>query len=496
MTRWYVAIDLKSFYASVECVARDLDPMSTHLVVADASRTNKTICLAVTPSLKALGINGRPRLFEVVRDVERINAWRQTKAGRPLTGRSVDARELAAQPQMALDYIVASPRMALYMQVSTQIYGIYLRYIAPEDIVAYSVDEVFIDVTPYLCTYGMAPQELAKFLIEQVMTETGITATAGVGTNLYLAKVAMDMMAKRMPPDKNGVRLAMLDEHSYRQQLWEHRPITDFWRVGRGTAQRLAKMGLYTMGDVALCSVGKDGDFYNEERLYKTFGVNAELLIDHAWGWEPVTLSEIKTYRPQNNSLSSGQVLQEPYTAQKARLVTLEMAEALALDLVRKQLVTDQLVLTVGYDVENLKVGHRYQGEIHIDHYGRPVPKPAHGSITLGDGGHTASAQAILQAAAALFDRVVDGALLVRRITLEACHVLREDDARAQRRQQSLFDVVPPEIAAAQQRERTIQETVLALKARFGKNAVLRAFSLEDGATARLRNAQIGGHKA
>lgn len=496
MERWYVAIDLKSFYASVECVERELDPLSTHLVVADASRTNKTICLAVTPSLKALGVSGRPRLFEVVRDVERINAWRKTKAGAPLEGKSVDARELAAQPQMALDYIVAPPRMALYMQVSAQIYSIYLRYIAPQDIVAYSVDEVFIDVTPYLRTYGMAPQELARFLVEQVLTETGITATAGVGTNLYLAKVAMDIMAKRMPPDENGVRLAMLDEQGYRQQLWDHRPITDFWRVGRGTAKRLEKMGLYTMGDVALCSAGKDSDFYNEERLYKMFGINAELLIDHAWGWEPVTMEEIKTYRPQNNSLSSGQVLQEPYTAKKARLVTLEMAEALALDLVRKHLVTDQLVLTVGYDVENLKPGHHYQGEIHIDHYGRPVPKHAHGSIDLDGAGHTASSRAIIQATAALFDRVVDGSLLVRRITLEACHVLREDDARAQQRQQSLFDTVSSEETTAQKRERAIQETVLALKARFGKNAVLRAMSLEDGATARLRNAQIGGHKA
>ena len=328
------------------------------------------------------------------------------------------------------------------------------------------------------------------------MAETGITATAGVGTNLYLAKVAMDIMAKRMPPDENGVRLAMLDEQGYRQQLWDHRPITDFWRVGRGTAKRLEKMGIYTMGDVALCSAGKDSDFYNEERLYKMFGINAELLIDHAWGWEPVTMEEIKTYRPQNNSLSSGQVLQEPYTAKKARLVTLEMAEALALDLVRKHLVTDQLVLTVGYDVENLKPGHHYQGEIHIDHYGRPVPKHAHGSIDLDGAGHTASSRAIIQATAALFDRVVDGSLLVRRITLEACHVLREDDARAQQRQQSLFDTVSSEETTAQKRERAIQETVLALKARFGKNAVLRAMSLEDGATARLRNAQIGGHKA
>lgn len=495
MERWYVAIDLKSFYASVECVARDLDPLNTHLVVADASRTNKTICLAVTPSLKALGVSGRPRLFEVVRDVERINAWRQTKAGAPLVGASVDARELAAQPQMALDYIVAPPRMALYMQVSTQIYSIYLRYIAPEDIVPYSVDEVFIDVTPYLRTYNRTPQELARFLIRKVLEETGITATAGVGSNLYLAKVAMDILAKRMPADEYGVRLAMLDERQYRELLWEHRPITDFWRVGRGTARRLERLGLYTMGDIARCSEGADGDVLNEERLYKMFGINAELLIDHAWGWEPVTLAEIKQYRPQNNSFSSGQVLQEPYSAEKARLVTLEMAEAMALDLVRKGLVTDQLVLTVGYDVDNLKPGHQYQGEIHIDHYGRAVPKHAHGTANL-EGRHTSSSHAIIQATAALYDRIVDPSLLVRRITLNANHVVREEDARAGQRQQTLFDTVPQEVTLARRRERIIQETILTLKARFGKNAVLRATSLEEGATARLRNAQIGGHKA
>ena len=490
MERWYVAIDLKSFYASVECVARDLDPLNTHLVVADASRTNKTICLAVTPSLKALGVSGRPRLFEVVRDVEHINAWRQTKAGAPLVGASVDARELEAQPQMALDYIVAPPRMALYMQVSTQIYSIYLRYIAPEDIVPYSVDEVFIDVTPYLRTYNRTPQELARFLIRKVLEETGITATAGVGSNLYLAKVAMDILAKRMPADEYGVRLAMLDERQYRELLWEHRPITDFWRVGRGTARRLERLGLYTMGDIARCSEGADGDVLNEERLYKTFGINAELLIDHAWGWEPVTLAEIKQYRPQNNSFSSGQVLQEPYSAEKARLVTLEMAEAMALDLVRKGLVTDQLVLTVDYDVDNLKPGHQYQGEIHIDHYGRAVPKHAHGTANL-EGRHTSSSHAIIQATAALYDRIVDPSLLVRRITLNANHVLREEDARAGQRQQTLFDTVPQEVTLARRRERIIQETILTLKARFGKNAVLRATSLEEGATARLRNAQI-----
>lgn len=493
MERWYVAIDLKSFYASVECRDRGLDPLRTHLVVADGARTNKTICLAVTPSLKAQGVSGRPRLFEVVRAVENINAWRKTKAGAPLEGTSWDAAALEADPRLALDYIVAPPRMARYMAVSVQIYSIYLRYISPEDIVAYSVDEVFIDVTSYLHTYGKSPQELAQFLIQEVFRETGITATAGVGTNLYLAKVAMDILAKRMPPDANGVRLAVLDEQRYREELWEHRPITDFWRVGRGTARRLEKLGLYTMGDIACCSEGADTDFYNEERLYKTFGVTAELLIDHAWGWEPVTLAEVKGYRPENNSLSSGQVLQEPYSAEKARLVTLEMAEQMALDLVRKGVVTDQIVLTVGYDVANLSVGHHYDGPIHIDHYGRAVPKHAHGTTHLD--GHSASSAAIIRATAALFDRIVDPSLLVRRITLEARHVLTESEVHARPQQQTLF-APPPEKDQARERERRIQETVLALKARFGKNAILRATSLEEGATARLRNAQIGGHRA
>lgn len=494
MERWYVAIDLKSFYASVECVARDLDPLSTHLVVADGARTNKTICLAVTPSLKALGVGGRPRLFEVEHEVEKINAWRQTLFGAPLEGTSIDANELARHPEKALEVVIAPPRMALYIEMSSLIYSIYLRYIAPEDIVVYSVDEVFIDATPYLRTYGMSAEELARFLVRQVQEETGITATAGVGTNLYLAKVAMDILAKRMQPDANGMRLAVLDMLSYRRLLWEHRPITDFWRVGRGTAQRLARMGIYTMGDIAACSKGRDEDFYNEERLYKTFGIHAELLIDHAWGWEPVTMQDIKSYQPENNSLSSGQVLQAPYSAEKARLVTLEMAEQLALDLVRKHLVTDQLVLTLGYDVENLRSGHQYQGEIHLDHYGRAVPKHAHGSQHLD--GYTASSSAIINAVRALYDRIVDPKLLLRRITLAANHVLPANAPRAVMRQQSLFDPMSPELFQAQERERRIQETILALKARFGKNTILRATSLEEGATARLRNAQIGGHKA
>lgn len=497
MQTWYVAIDLKSFYASVECVARGLDPLRTHLVVADAARTNKTICLAVTPPLKALGVSGRPRLFEVVRDVERINAWRRTKARAPLAGTSHDADALDDDPRLALEPIVAPPRMALYMAYSTRIYSIYLRHIAPQDIFAYSVDEVFIDVTPYLRTYGTTPEALARKLIREVFEETGITATAGVGTNLYLAKVAMDIRAKRMPPDAYGARLAVLDEQRYRETLWDHEPITDFWRVGPGTARRLAKLGLYTMGDVARCSLGGKGDFYNEERLYKTFGVNAELLIDHAWGWEPCTMADIKAYRPASTSFSSGQVLQEPYTAAKARLVLLEMAEAMALKLVREGFVCGQLVLTVGYDVANLQSAAQraaYSGEVKIDHYGRAVPKHAHGTHNFPQ--PTASSQAIMQAAKALFDRLVDPALYVRRLTIDVGHVITEAEAAARDRQQTLFDTTPPDETAARARERRLQETVLALKDRFGKNTVLRATSLEEGATAIARNAQIGGHKA
>lgn len=497
MQSWYVAIDLKSFYASVECVERGLDPLKTHLVVADASRTDKTICLAVTPPLKALGVSGRPRLFEVVRDVEQINAWRRTKARAPLFGASHDADALEAEPRLALEYIVAPPRMALYMAYSTRIYSIYLRHIAPQDIYAYSVDEVFIDVTPYLHTYGMTPEALARMLIREVFRETGITATAGVGTNLYLAKVAMDIRAKHMQPDAQGVRLAVLDEMAYRKTLWDHRPITDFWRVGKGTAARLARLEIYTMGDIARCSLGKKEDFYNEERLYKIFGVNAELLIDHAWGREPCTMADIKAYQPENNSFSSGQVLHEPYTAQKARLVLLEMAEAMSLKLVRKRLVTDQLVLTIGYDTCNLKTPAQqaaYHGEVHIDRYGRAVPKHAHGTHNFHR--PTASSRAIMQAAAALFDRLDDPALYVRRLTIEVGHVISEETARDRERQQTLFDTTPPAVEEALRKERALQETVLALKDRFGKNTILRATSLEEGATAIARNAQIGGHRA
>ena len=496
MQKWYVAIDLKSFYASVECVARGRDPLTTNLVVADASRTNKTICLAVTPSLKAVGVGGRPRLFEVEEQVKKVNAWRKTKARAPLEGASDDANALAADQRLALDYIVAPPRMALYMAMSTRIYGIYLKWIAPEDIYPYSVDEVFIDVTPYLNTYRMTPEELARHLIKQIYKVTGITATAGVGTNLYLAKVAMDILAKRMAPDENGVRLAVLDEMGYRQTLWSHQPITDFWRVGPGTAKRLAKLGLYTMGDVARSSLGKDGDFHNQERLYKTFGINAELLIDHAWGYEPCTMADIKAYKPEHHSLSVGQVLQSPYTAQKARLVVLEMAEGLALDMVKKGLVCDHVVLTVGYDIENLRPGRAsYQGDIHIDHYGRAVPKHAHGTERLSKA--TASSKRIHDAVGALYDRITDTDLLIRRLTLVAGHVVTEEEARARARQQTLFATAEDEAEAkADAKERKMQEAVLGIKARFGKNAILRGTSLEEGATAIERNKQIGGHRA
>lgn len=496
MEKWYVAIDLKSFYASVECVARGCDPLKTNLVVADASRTNKTICLAVTPSLKAVGVSGRPRLFEVEQQVKKVNAWRKTQARAALQGASVNADELAANPRLALDYIVAPPRMALYMAMSTRIYGIYLKWIAPEDIYAYSVDEVFIDVTPYLNTYRMTPEALARHLIKQIYKETGITATAGVGTNLYLAKVAMDILAKRMPPDENGVRLAMLDEMDYRRTLWGHTPITDFWRVGPGTAKRLAKLGLETMGDVARCSLGHEEDFHNQELLYKTFGVNAELLIDHAWGWEPCTMADIKAYRPEHHSLSVGQVLQAPYTADKARLVVLEMAEGLALDMVKKGLVCDHIVLTIGYDIENLRPGRSsYKGEIHIDHYGRAVPKQAHGTERLPKA--TASSKRIHDAVSTLYDRIVDATLLIRRLTLVAGNVIAEAEVRARTRQQSLFAAVEEESNEREDaKERKMQEAVLGIKARFGKNAILRGPSLEEGATAIERNQQIGGHRA
>ena len=500
--RTYIAIDLKSFYASVECRERGLDPMTTNLVVADQSRTEKTICLAVTPSLKSFGIPGRARLFEVVQKVREANNFRRNKApNRTFVGKSWDYRELQEHPELELDYIVAPPRMALYMEYSTRIYDIYLRYIAPEDMHIYSVDEVFIDVTPYLKTYNMTARELAITMIQDVLKETGITATAGIGTNLYLCKIAMDIVAKHMDADENGVRIAELDEMSYRRLLWDHRPLTDFWRVGRGYSKKLEAHGLYTMGDIARCSIGKPTDYYNEELLYKLFGINAELLIDHAWGWEPCTIEQIKSYRPATNSISSGQVLTCPYDYEKTRIIVQEMTDMLSLDLVDKGLVTDQLVLTVGYDIENLTDANRrskYQGEITTDRYGRKIPKHAHGTANLEC--PTSSTAMMIQAMLALYDRIVDRELLTRRITVVANNVVSEK--RVQQRQEYVQMDLFTDYAEEQKkqealkREKSIQAALLDIKKRYGKNAVLKGTNLQEGATAKDRNAQIGGHKA
>ena len=499
----YVAIDLKSFYASVECKERGLDPMKTNLIVADASRTEKTIGLAVSPSLKSFGIGGRPRLFEVGQRIKEVNAERRRANGGRLIGSSVQINELHQNPALAVDYIVAPPRMAYYMEYSTRIYHVYLKYIAPEDIHVYSIDEVFLDVTNYLKTYGMTARELTRTIMRDVLETTGITSTAGIGTNLYLCKIAMDIVAKRMPPDEDGARIAELDEYSYRKELWSHRPITDFWRVGRGTADRLASVGLYTMGDVARCSIGSPDAFHNEETLYKLFGVNAELLIDHAWGWEPCTISDIKSYRPESSSVCSGQVLTEPYPADRARLVVMEMTDQTVLDLVEKGLLTDQIVLTVGYDVENLKgnaARHLYHGEVTCDRYGRATPKHAHGTANLGS--YTSSTKVIMEAVGALYDRIINPKLTVRRIYLTAARLLSESEAADRREveQLDIFSVLESDEREAERaerdREKKIQETVIDIKKRFGKNAILKGMNLEKGATAKDRNRQIGGHKA
>lgn len=504
--RMYLCIDLKSFYASVECVELGLDPLTANLVVADASRTDKTICLAVSPSLKAYGIPGRPRLFEVVQKVKEINAQRQRKApGHTLTGSSYLDPELKASPELALDYVVAVPRMAYYMQYSTNIYNIYLKYVAPEDIHVYSIDEVFIDMTSYLGTYKVTPHEFAMMLIRDVLQTTGITATAGIGTNMYLGKIAMDIVAKKMPPDKDGVRIAELDERSYRQKLWTHRPLTDFWRVGKGYATKLEAHGLYTMGDIARCSIGKPTDYYNEDLLYKLFGINAELLIDHAWGWEPTVISEIKSYKPETNSISSGQVLQCPYTFDKAKLIVREMTDLLVLNLVSKRLVTNQMVLTIGYDTESLtrpEIAKKYTGEIKTDHYGRKVPKHAHGTANLDR--YTSSTRLITDGVLELFDRIVNPDLLVRRVTIAATHVIGEDDVPEDSGIEQLdlftdYEAVrqrKEKEKAALERERRMQEALLNIKSRYGKNAIVKGMNLQDGATAIDRNNQIGGHKA
>ncbi len=483
--RIYIAIDLKSFYASVECVERGLDPLRTNLVVADKERTEKTICLAVTPALKAWGIPGRARLFEVVSRVNEINA------GRPLADSdgegSWDADEITADPTKKLGYIIAPPRMALYMEYSTRIYNIYLKYVAPESIHVYSVDEVFIDATPYLHAFYGDPHKMTMTMVRDVLKSTGITATAGIGTNLYLAKIAMDIVAKHMPADADGVRIAELNEMSYRKQLWTHTPLTDFWRVGGGYVKKLKKMGIECMGDIARCSLGRPDEYFNEDLLYKAFGVNAELLIDHAWGWEPSTIDDIKAYRPKDSSICSGQVLTEPYTFDKAEIVIQEMADSVSLELTQKGLLTDQIVLTVGYDISNMA---DYTGASKCDHYGRTVPLPAHGTENIGE--FTASSHKIIETTVALFRRIVDPNLFIRRMTITANHTIRSEEAPCE--QMNLFDLM--EEPEQDERDVKLQEAMLDVRHKYGKNAVLKGLSLEEGATAMSRNRQIGGHKA
>lgn len=499
--RTYAAIDLKSFYASVECRERGLDPLDTNLVVADESRTDKTICLAVTPSLKTYGISGRARLFEVVQQVKEANRGRLHDApGHRFSGKSCFFSELNSSPSLEIDYLIAPPRMAYYMEYSTRIYSIYLKYIAPEDIIVYSIDEVFMDITNYLATYKLSAKELVIRIIDDVLQTTGITATAGIGSNLFLAKVAMDIVAKHIPAAKNGVRIAELDEMSFRRTLWSHQPLTDFWRIGPGYAKKLESYGMFTLGDVARTSV------HNEELLYHLFGKNAELLIDHAWGWEPCTIASVKAYRPSNNSLGSGQVLHCPYSAEKALLVLREMAEVLALDLVYKKLVTNQIIVTIGFDIENLTDPVRrqlYNGPVVKDHYGRQIPKHAHGTLRLES--YTSSSKKILAAASSLFDKIVDKNLLVRRINIVAARVVPEDEAPNQTAECEQLDLFTDYTAVQKQREqeqhelsreRKMQEAVLAIKKKYGKNAILKGMNLEDGSTAKDRNVQIGGHKA
>ena len=497
--RKFIAIDLKSFYASVECVERGLDPLTTNLLVADPGRTEKTICLAVSPSLKSYGISGRARLFEAIQQINIANEARRYKAPkRRLKGSSYDDNELKSNPSLAIDYITAPPRMALYMLYSTRIYEIYLKYLAPEDIHVYSIDEVFIDATHYLKANKMTAHQFAKTIISDVLKSTGITATAGIAPNMYLCKVAMDIVAKHIPADKDGVRIAEIDEMSYREKLWSHRPLTDFWRVGSGISKRLESCGLYTMGDVARCSVN------NEALLYKLFGVNAELLIDHAWGWEPCTIADVKSYKPSSNSLSVGQVLQCPYTYEKARLIVHEMIDAHVLDLVGKGLVTDQVVLHIGYDIENLtdpEINKNYTGEITVDHYGRRVPKHAHGTVNFP---YTSSVAIITKAVLGLFEGIVDHNLLIRRINITTNHVVYESSLKTAEQTEQLdlftdYDALQKAretVAAKLERERKMQQAIIGIKGKYGKNAIFKGMNLQEGATARERNRQIGGHKA
>lgn len=491
---YYTCIDLKSFYASVECIERGLDPMNTNLLVADISRTEKTICLAVTPPLKAYGISGRARLFEANQRLKEVNNERKYNAPNfRFSGKSYIDSELKANPSLAVSYIAAPPRMAYYMEYSTKIYEIYLKYFSAEDIHVYSIDEVFIDITSYLKTYNKTPKELIKTVIQDIYINTGITATAGIGTNLYLSKIAMDIVAKHIPADKNGVRIAELDEMSYRRLLWSHRPLSSFWRIGKGYSKKLEAMGLYTMGDIARYSLNQ------EDQLYKIFGVNAELLIDHAWGYEPCTIKEIKSYVPENTSLSSGQVLSCPYTFDKARLIIHEMTDTLSLDLVEKKIVTNQIVLDIGYDIENVKGS--FQGELKTDRYGRKVPKSAHGSINIE---YTSSSKAMINAVLSLYDKISDPKLLIRRMNITVNHLINESEFKTEKsfEQLDLFSDFEEKQAEKEQmqqsleNERHIQEAVIELKKRYGKNAVLKGMNFFEGATAKERNRQIGGHKA
>ncbi len=503
MERKYIAIDLKSYYASVESAMRNLNPLTTNLVVADKSRTEKTICLAVSPSLKSFGIPGRARLFEVISRVKEVNAIRKKEnGGKEFRGKSVDIKELEADPSLELDYIAAPPRMALYEKISTEIYELYLKYVSSEDIHVYSIDEVFIDASEYLNLYNLTAREFAEKLIAEIYVKTNITATAGIGTNLYLAKIAMDIIAKHVQPDEKGARIAEIDEKSYRHLLWEHTPLTDFWRVGRGYVKRLEKVGIYTMGDIARCSLGKDNDFHNEDLLYKIIGKNAELLIDHAWGYEPCTIADIKAYKPSNNSLGSGQVLQSAYNYEKTKIVVREMTDMLVLDLVEKGLVTDQIILDIGYDTESLSNKNIcYKGDVSIDRYGRRVPKPVHGSINLGE--FNSSSMLIIDAVMHLYEEIIDKKLLVRRLSVTANHVIKEADKPKDVYEQldifTCFGEVQNEkkvLDETLKREKKMQKAILEIKKKFGKNAILRGTDFEDGATARERNNQIGGHKA
>lgn len=496
----YVCIDLKSFYASVECVERGLDPLTTNLVVADTSRTEKTVCLAITPSLKKVGVAGRARLFEVNQKVKEFNNQRRKFASNnKFIGKSANDIELMNNPNLELDFVIAPPQMAHYIEISSKIYSIYLKYVAPEDIHVYSIDEVFIDLTNYLKIYGLSAHELSIKMIKDVLKETGVTATAGIGTNLFLAKVAMDIVAKKIQPDKDGVRIAELDEMSYRKTLWEHRPLTDFWRVGYGYSKKLEESGMYTMGDIALCSIE------NEDLLYKLFGINAELLIDHAWGYEPCTIEMIKKYKPEGKSVGSGQVLHCPYDYNKAKLIVKEMVDALALDLCEKGLVTNQIVLTVGYDIENLSnssISSKYKGEISVDYLGRKIPKHAHGTANIER--YTSSSKLLTKSIVNLYEKIVNRDLLIRRINIAATKVIAEENSYKYNRHKQLnlfnnyIDQEKEETLIKEElnKERRSQDVMIKIKNKYGKNVIMKGMNLEEGATGKERNQQIGGHKA